>query len=103
MLAHAQKRVADLKERGYAQAGVYDPPGVGGTHVVYVLPYADQPGLYDGLPKDPVISPQVEIWKGIAKPLTIAGMAAVVLASLYHYVTKGPNEVSKELEKEENS
>jgi len=103
MLAHAQKRVADLKERGYTQAGVYDPPGVGGTHVVYVLPHADQPGLYDGLPKDPTISPQVEIWKGIAKPLTIAGMAAVVLASLYHYVTKGPNEVSKELEKEENS
>jgi len=51
MLEHAENRVADLKERGYAQAAVYDPQGVGGTHVMYVLHHADQPTLYAGLPK----------------------------------------------------
>ena len=34
-------------------AGIYDPQGVGGTHVIYVLQHADTPVLYSGLPKDP--------------------------------------------------
>lgn len=37
MHEYASTRVEDLKERGFAQAGVYDPSGVGGTHVMYVL------------------------------------------------------------------
>ena len=49
------------------------------------------------------ISPMVELWKGIAKPLGIAAMAFVGLTGLFHYVTKGPNEVSKEIEKEEET
>lgn len=100
MREHASKRVTDLKSRGYTNAGLYDPAGVGGTHVMYVLHHADQPGLYSGLAKEPQISPLVAVWKGVTKPLAIAGMAAVALASLFHYVMKGPNEVSKEMEKE---
>ena len=99
MIRHAETRVADLRERGFVKAGLYDPPGVGGTHVMYVLQHADRPELY-GLPKDPAISPLVELWKGAAKPLAIATMALVGLASLFHYVTKGPNAVSREIEKE---
>ena len=99
MIRHAETRVADLHERGFVKAGLYDPPGVGGTHVMYVLQHADRPELY-GLPKDPAISPLVELWKGAAKPLAIATMALVGLASLFHYVTKGPNAVSREIEKE---
>lgn len=99
MIRHAETRVADLRERGFVKAGLYDPPGVGGTHVMYVLQHADRPELY-GLPKDPTISPLVELWKGAAKPLAIATMALVGLASLFHYVTKGPNAVSREIEKE---
>ena len=99
MIRHAETRVADLRERGFTEAGLYDPPGVGGTHVMYVLQHADRPELY-GLPKDPAISPLVELWKGAAKPLAIATMALVGLASLFHYVTKGPNAVSREIEKE---
>ncbi|MCK7574963.1 MAG: formate dehydrogenase subunit beta [Chromatiales bacterium] len=99
MIRHAETRVADLRERGFVKAGLYDPPGVGGTHVMYVLQHADRPELY-GLPKDPSISPLVELWKGAAKPLAIATMALVGLASLFHYVTKGPNAVSREIEKE---
>src|SRR5205823_12072352 len=40
MKLHAAERVADLKSRGFEQAGLYDPPGVGGTHVMYVLHHA---------------------------------------------------------------
>src|SRR5207244_2839734 len=40
MIQHAEERIADLKERGFDHAGLYDPPGVGGTHVMYVLQHA---------------------------------------------------------------
>ncbi len=100
MIDYAEERVTDLKERGYAQAGLYDPQGVGGTHVMYVLHHADRPGLYSSLPENPSISPLVSLWKGFAKPLATAAMAALAIGSLFHYVTKGPNEVSKELEEE---
>ncbi len=100
MKEHAEQRIADLKSRGFANAGLYDPPGVGGTHVMYVLQHADRPEWYAGLPQDPAINPLVEVWKGWTKPLAIGVMAAGVLASLIHYVMKGPNEISKETEKE---
>jgi formate dehydrogenase iron-sulfur subunit len=46
MHEYASERIVDLKDRGFANAGVYDPAGVGGTHVMYVLQHADRPGLY---------------------------------------------------------
>ena len=52
MLETANTRVAQLKANGFAQAAVYDPPGVGGTGVVTVLAFGDRPELY-GLPRDP--------------------------------------------------
>jgi len=100
MKDYADERITDLKERGFKNAGLYDPPGVGGTHVMYVLHHADQPALYHGLPDNPTISPLVALWKGIAKPLANATLALVGLAGLFHYVMNGPNEVSKETEKE---
>ncbi|MBW4055888.1 MAG: formate dehydrogenase subunit beta [Proteobacteria bacterium] len=100
MLHHAEGRVADLKSRGFAKAGIYDPHGVGGTHVIYVLQHADKPELYSGLPKDPSIGPLVELWKGAAKPVASLALAAIGVGALIHYVTKGPNEVSEEIEKE---
>ncbi|MBI4987546.1 MAG: formate dehydrogenase subunit beta [Rhodocyclales bacterium] len=100
MKDYAEKRIGDLKERGYAKAGLYDPAGVGGTHVMYVLHHADRPELYNGLPTNPGISPLVSLWKGFAKPLASLAIGAVALGSLFHYVMKGPNEVSKESERE---
>ena len=43
MVTLSQKRITDLKSRGFDQAGLYNPPGVSGTHVMYVLHHADQP------------------------------------------------------------
>ncbi|HLU18948.1 MAG TPA: formate dehydrogenase subunit beta [Pusillimonas sp.] len=99
MIKHADDRIVDLKSRGFDNAGLYDPAGVGGTHVMYVLHHADQPGLYSDLPKDPTISPMVSLWKGIAKPLGVAAMALTALAGFFHYIRVGPNEVTDEDER----
>ncbi|HTS84744.1 MAG TPA: formate dehydrogenase subunit beta [Usitatibacter sp.] len=88
----AAERMVDLKERGFQNAGLYDPQGVGGTHVMYVLQHADQPELYHRLPKDPHISPLVNLWKGPFKPLALAAMGVTVLAGLLHYLKVGPKE-----------
>ncbi|WP_322013671.1 formate dehydrogenase subunit beta [Paraburkholderia sp. J12] len=96
MKQHAAERIVDLKERGFENAGLYDPPGVSGTHVMYVLHHADQPSLYHGLPDSPRISPFVRLWKGVAKPLALAGIALAALAGFFHYTRIGPNEVTAE-------
>jgi Fe-S-cluster-containing dehydrogenase component len=36
----AGDRIKDLKSRGFESAGLYDPPSVSGTHVMYVLHHA---------------------------------------------------------------
>ena len=94
MKAHANKRIADLKSRGYNNAGLYDPPGVGGTHVMYVLHHADKPSLYSGLPDNPRISPLIGVWKGVMKPIALAAIAFADVFGLVHYVAKGPNRVT---------
>ncbi|MEO6146134.1 MAG: formate dehydrogenase subunit beta [Sulfuriferula sp.] len=96
MILHAEGRIADLKGRGYQNAGLYDPQGVGGTHVMYVLQHADKPQIYSNLPQDPHISPLVSLWKGITKPLMSAGFGLAALVGFFHYVTVGPNEVKEE-------
>jgi len=93
MIQHAEERIVDLKSRGYNNAGLYDPPGVGGTHVMYVLQHADQPQIYNNLPKDPQISLLVELWKGILKPFMSLGLGLAALTAFFHYVTVGPKEV----------
>lgn len=96
MKEHAAERIVDLKSRGFEHAGLYDPSGVGGTHVMYVLHHADDPSLYAGLPKDPVISPFVDLWKGVSKPLALLAMGAAVLAGFFHYVRIGPQRVEED-------
>jgi formate dehydrogenase iron-sulfur subunit len=92
MVTRGNKRVGDLKERGFQQAALYDPAGVGGTHVMYVLQHGDQPERYSGLPNDPTISPWVALWKGVTKPLLSIGLGLAVLGAFFHYVTRGPKE-----------
>ncbi len=96
MIAHSEKRVADLKSRGFAQAGLYNPPGVGGTHVMYVLHHADKPQLYAGLAENPRISWVVEWWKGAAKYAGLAMIGFSVVAGAVHHLIAGANRVSDE-------
>src|SRR5690606_32638085 len=90
IMRHADDRIKDLKSRGYTNAGLYDPPGVGGTHVMYVLHHADQPEIYADLPNNPTISPIVEVWKGATKYAGLAVMGVAAALGALHYAVKGP-------------
>ncbi|MDI4666222.1 formate dehydrogenase subunit beta [Xanthobacter autotrophicus] len=92
----AEGRIKDLKSRGYKNAGLYDPPGVGGTHVMYVLQHADQPSLYAGLPDNPRISRIVEAWKGVTKYVGLGVMGFAAIAGALHYLVAGANKVTPE-------
>ena len=96
MVQYAEKRVGELKERGYNDSGLYNPAGVGGTHVMYVLRHADKPEAYSGLPADPAISPLVSLWKGAFKPVALLGMGLAMLGGFFHYVKVGPNEAEED-------
>jgi formate dehydrogenase iron-sulfur subunit len=95
MKQHAEERIEDLKTRGFDQAGLYDPAGVRGTHVMYVLHHADQPSLYSGLPDKPKISSAVRLWKGAAKPLALFAIFATAAVGFLHYIGVGPNETDE--------
>jgi formate dehydrogenase iron-sulfur subunit len=96
MKEHAETRIKDLKSRGYEHAGLYDPAGVGGTHVMYVLHHADKPEIYNDLPRNPRISPLVEIWKGAAKYAGMAAIGAFAAIGFLHHLVAGANKVSRE-------
>jgi formate dehydrogenase iron-sulfur subunit len=99
MQHEAAERVLDLKSRGFDQAGLYDPAGVGGTHVMYVLHHADQPGLYSGLVARPVVSPLVRLWKGAAKPLALGAIVVAALVGFLGYMRVGPAETDADDER----
>jgi hypothetical protein len=91
MRALADARARQLREQsGFANAGVYDPPSVNGTHVIYVLHDITQTEAYGGLPANPTIPATYTLWKRVAKPvgLFLALLAAPV--AFFHYITEGP-------------
>jgi hypothetical protein len=93
MKAVAEKRAAQLREHtSYKNAGVYDPAGVGGTHVLYVLHDISNPEAYGGLPKDPRVPWLVRMWKGPLKWLGNLAMTAGVLGVAAHYLRFGPKD-----------
>ena len=87
MLGLGKERVNQLKADGYANAGLYDPPGVGGTGVVTVLKFADKPEIY-GLPANPTVPATVRVSKNW-RPLGLLGMGAVI-GLVGHYLKFGP-------------
>ena len=88
MLKIAAQRVDQLKANGFADAAIYDPPGVGGTGVVTVLAFGSQPELY-GLPKDPTVPATVRIWKGPMKWVGNLAILGGIFAAAIHYVRFG--------------
>ncbi|WP_220185067.1 formate dehydrogenase subunit beta [Paracoccus sp. S1E-3] len=95
MIAHAEERITDLNGRGYDHAALYDPPGVGGTHVMYVLPIGDKPELYSGLPADPKISDVVQGWKGPTKSVGMAAIGLAAVGAVLHSIFTKPNRVTE--------
>jgi formate dehydrogenase iron-sulfur subunit len=89
----AHHRLKELDERGFVNAAIYDPPGVSGTHVFFVLPHGDRPEAY-GLPKNPAVSPVVRLWRSTyARGLGVFTMFAVLAAGVLHYMRHGPLEL----------
>ncbi|MFQ5789324.1 MAG: formate dehydrogenase subunit beta [Acidobacteriota bacterium] len=85
----AHGRAEELRGNGADKAGVYNPAGVGGTHVLYVLEDASQPEEY-GLPRDPAISWTVSLWQGPVKWLGNLVFLGGVLGAFLHYLRYGP-------------
>jgi hypothetical protein len=86
MLFYAEKRVAQLKERGYANAGLYNPEGVGGSHYMMILHNINKPETY-GMPIEPRVPVATEIRQDWLKPLGAAGLlatAGIALLPLGH-------------------
>jgi len=101
MLDLAHHRLEDLNERGFKTAAVYDPAGVNGTHVFFVLPHGDQPEVY-GLPRSPRVSPVVALWRsGFGRGFGVFTMFAVLVAGILHYMRHGPLELPEDKGKEE--
>ena len=89
MLALAKHRIGQLQKDGFAQAAVYDPPGVGGTGVITVLKHGDHPEWY-GLPVDPHVPVVVSFWKRALHPIGFLAMAAAIVGAIGHFMAFGP-------------
>ncbi len=89
MLTLAEQKVERLERRGFEHAALYNPAGVGGTHMMYVLPHGDRLADYD-LPANPT-----------AAPSPLAGLLALrrvgawlfgfsLIGTVLHYLRFGP-------------
>jgi len=92
LLDIAQKRVEQLKSQGFKNAALYDPPGVGGTHVITILAYGDRPELYGGLPKNPKVPLYLGFMKTILRPLGNLLMLLGVVGAFAHFSRYGKRE-----------
>jgi hypothetical protein len=87
----ANQRAKQLRDQyGFANAGVYDPPGVGGTGVIYVLHDATKPELYGGLPSNPGVPIAVKLWKHPLKWLGNFALIGGLVGLFAHYLRFGP-------------
>jgi len=97
----AENRARQLREHyGYENAGVYDPAGVGGTGVIYVLHDVTNPEAYGGLPSNPRIPWVVKFWKGPLKWIGNLAMLGGLIGVTLHYLRFGPKYVEPEQEKD---
>jgi formate dehydrogenase beta subunit len=97
----AETRARQLREHsGFTKAGVYDPAGVGGTSVIYVLHDATNPEAYGGLPRNPRVPLSVKLWKGPLKWLGNLAMIGGLIGVTMHYLRFGPKQVPEDKKKE---
>jgi formate dehydrogenase iron-sulfur subunit len=89
MVTLAEQKVEGLKKRGFEHATLYNPEGVGGTHMMYVVPHGDRLEDYH-LPADPVASPGALQGLGWLKKVGGYLTGAGLLAAALHYLGVGP-------------
>lgn len=91
MVALGEQKVERLHRRGFESATLYDPPGVGGTHMMYVVPRGDQLEEYD-LPADATASPGALATLYGLKKLGASALGIGLLAAGFHYLGFGPQD-----------
>ena len=67
---------------------------------MYVLKHADKTRAGGVCPAIRASARWSSLWKGIAKPLAVAGMIGAVVAGFFHYMKVGPIEAQSD-EKED--
>src|SRR5262249_50023542 len=90
MTAYGEAKVEKLKTRGFENAMLYDPSGVGGVHMMYVVPRGDMLGDY-GLPKDPDVKASFS-FSGMLRNLRRVGAGAIwagLIASAVFWLRTG--------------
>jgi formate dehydrogenase iron-sulfur subunit len=95
MVALAEQKLERLRARGYENAVLYDPPGVGGTHMMYVVPHGDQLEEYD-LPADATATPSALSTLYGLKKLGASALGIGLLAAGLHYLGFGPEAPEEE-------
>ena len=94
MLALAARKIETLNARGYANAAVYNPAGVGGTHMMYVVPHGDRLEDYQ-LPSNPTASPAPLTAHGFAKRLGAYLLGFSVVGAFAHLLSFGQEKVDE--------
>lgn len=102
MVSLADEKVEVLKERGFKNAAVYDPAGVGGTHMTYVVPHGDHLEDY-GLPTNPVTRPGPMQGLSVLKKLGGYLFGFGVFSALFHYLGVGPEVPDEETAQDEEA
>jgi formate dehydrogenase iron-sulfur subunit len=74
MVAYGEEKVAKLHDRGFDQALLYDPDGVGGLHMMYVVPRGEMVEEY-GLPEEPTV--KAASFFGLMRGLRTLGSGAM--------------------------
>jgi hypothetical protein len=95
LLQKAESCVNRLKAAGFTEAAIYDPPDVGGTSVVSVLAFGNNPEAY-GLPRNPRIPFTVRLWKSPLKWIGNLAILAGIAGTFVHYLRFGPKHVPED-------
>jgi formate dehydrogenase iron-sulfur subunit len=84
MVHYGEEKVGKLKERGFDDAVLYDPEGVGGLHMMYVVPRGEMLGEY-GLPEKPTVKGAsfFPLMSGLRKLGSLATWAGLLGAGLF--------------------
>jgi formate dehydrogenase iron-sulfur subunit len=84
MLLYGEEKVAKLKERGFDDALLYDPDGVKGVHMMYVVPRGEMLDEY-GLPDEPTVKGAsfFPVMSGLRKLGSLATWAGLLGAGVF--------------------
>ncbi len=85
MVAYGEDKVGKLHDRGFDDAMLYDPSGVNGLHMMYVVPRGEMLGEY-GLPDDPNVRSNLSflgLLRNLRRVGAVATWAGLIGAGLY--------------------